>query len=149
MPKKKNDNLSTGLRIIALREKMGMSQAEFARFLEIQSATLSYIEKNMSDPSLGVIRQILNKVPTVNPFWLIMGVEPMMLAEGELVPQSITQRRDDDDEEDGSLKDRYVKLLEDYLALIKSKKVLVCWGVGWHTIATLLTEQSNGLLSLF
>ncbi len=51
------DNL--GIRLRQLREKSGLSQRQLARITGVSNGTISVIEHDRSDPSIGLLRKIL------------------------------------------------------------------------------------------
>lgn len=64
-------------RIAKIMQKEGMNAGQFAAEIGIQSSTLSHILKGRNNPSLDVIKKILNRFENINSDWLILGVGPM------------------------------------------------------------------------
>lgn len=54
---------SAGLRLKELREAAGYSQRSLARRTGVSNATISLIERNELDPSLGLFKRILDGIP--------------------------------------------------------------------------------------
>ena len=55
----------------------GMNSAQFAAEIGIQGSTLSHILNGRNNPSLDVLKKVLNRFRTVSSDWLILGVGPM------------------------------------------------------------------------
>jgi transcriptional regulator with XRE-family HTH domain len=64
---------------IMLREEM--NSAVFATEIGIQGSTLSHILNGRNNPSLDVLKKILNRFRTVSSDWLILGVGSMYRVE--------------------------------------------------------------------
>lgn len=64
---------------IMLREEM--NSAVFAAEIGIQGSTLSHILNGRNNPSLDVLKKILNRFRTVSSDWLILGVGSMYRVE--------------------------------------------------------------------
>jgi len=64
-------------RIAKIMQKEGMNAGQFASEIGIQSSTLSHILKGRNNPSLDVLKKILNRFENINSDWLILGVGPM------------------------------------------------------------------------
>lgn len=54
------DNL--GLRLKALRQRQGLSQRKLAQIAGVSNATVSLIEHGRTDPSMGLLRKILDSL---------------------------------------------------------------------------------------
>jgi transcriptional regulator with XRE-family HTH domain len=52
-----------GLRLRHIRELNGLSQRALARASGVSNATISLIEHNRTNPSLGMLKKILDSVP--------------------------------------------------------------------------------------
>ena len=63
-------------RIEALIRHEGLSLSQFANEINIQGSTLSHIMSGRNNPSLDVMKRILERFPNINPDWLIFGKEP-------------------------------------------------------------------------
>jgi len=59
----------------------GMNSAQFAAEIGIQGSTLSHILNGRNNPSLDVLKKVLNRFRTVSSDWLILGVGSMYRAE--------------------------------------------------------------------
>ncbi len=64
-------------RIEALMRHEGFSLSQFANEINIQGSTLSHIMNGRNNPSLDVMKRILERFPSISPDWLIFGREPM------------------------------------------------------------------------
>ena len=58
-----------------------MSAAIFANEIGIQGSTLSHILNGRNNPSLDVLKKILNRFRTISSDWLILGIGSMYRAE--------------------------------------------------------------------
>lgn len=52
-----------GLRLRRLRELRGLSQRSLARLSGVSNATISLIESQRTDPSLGMLKKVLDAIP--------------------------------------------------------------------------------------
>ena len=68
-------------RIEKIMLKEEMNSAVFAAEIGIQGSTLSHILNGRNNPSLDVLKKILNRFRTVSSDWLILGVGSMYRAE--------------------------------------------------------------------
>lgn len=68
-------------RIEKLMQHEGMTSGQFAQEIGIQNSTLSHILNNRNNPSLDVMKKILNRFPLINSDWLILGQGPMFRQE--------------------------------------------------------------------
>ncbi len=59
----------------------GMNSAQFAAEIGIQGSTLSHILNGRNNPSLDVLKKVLNRFRTVSSDWLILGVGSMYRGE--------------------------------------------------------------------
>ena len=64
-------------RLETLMRYEGLSLSQFANEINIQGSTLSHIMNGRNNPSLDVVKRILDRFPSINPDWLIFGREPM------------------------------------------------------------------------
>lgn len=64
-------------RIQQLMESEGLNSVQFATETGIKSATLSHILNGRNNPSLDVMKQILDRYRSVNSDWLILGIGQM------------------------------------------------------------------------
>ncbi len=64
-------------RIEQVMIKEGMNAAQFAAEIGIKSPTLSHILNGRNNPSLDVLKKILDRYRTISSDWLILGVGPM------------------------------------------------------------------------
>ena len=64
-------------RLETLMRHEGLSLSQFANEINIQGSTLSHIMNGRNNPSLDVVKRILDRFPSINPDWLIFGREPM------------------------------------------------------------------------
>lgn len=75
-----------GRRLKAVREHFGLSQRELARRAGIANASISLIESNSVNPSVGALKRILDSLP--------MGLAEFFVFETER-PQRLFYRRED------------------------------------------------------
>jgi transcriptional regulator with XRE-family HTH domain len=68
-------------RIEKIMQREEMSAALFANEIGIQGSTLSHILNGRNNPSLDVLKKILNRFRTVSSDWLILGVGSMYRSE--------------------------------------------------------------------
>lgn len=68
-------------RIEKIMLKEEMNSAVFAAEIGIQGSTLSHILNGRNNPSLDVLKKILNRFRTVSSDWLILGVGSMYRVE--------------------------------------------------------------------
>lgn len=68
-------------RIEKILQHEGMSSGQFAQEIGIQNSTLSHILNNRNNPSLDVMKKILNRFPLINSDWLILGQGAMFRQE--------------------------------------------------------------------
>jgi len=68
-------------RIEKIMLKEGMNSAIFAAEIGIQGSTLSHILNGRNNPSLEVLKKILNRFRTVSSDWLILGIGSMYRGE--------------------------------------------------------------------
>ncbi len=57
------DDLDLGFRLRLVREKAGLSQRALARRANVTNSTISLIEANKSNPSVGALKKILEGIP--------------------------------------------------------------------------------------
>ena len=58
-------------------EEEGMSAKQFAHEVGIQAGTISNILSGRNNPSLEVMKRVLNRFRTISSDWLILGVGSM------------------------------------------------------------------------
>lgn len=68
-------------RIEKVMLKEEMTAAVFANEIGIQGSTLSHILNGRNNPSLDVLKKILNRFRTISSDWLILGIGSMYRAE--------------------------------------------------------------------
>lgn len=61
-------------RIKQIIENEGMSQSQFADFIEVNRPTLSHILAGRNNPSMDVVMKIHQKFPQINILWLLDGI---------------------------------------------------------------------------
>ncbi len=83
------------IRIEKIMQVEGMSSGQFANEIGIQNSTLSHILNNRNNPSLDVMKKILNRFPNINSDWLILGLGPIFRQ--EMQSQVPTLFGDDDE----------------------------------------------------
>lgn len=60
-------------RIEAVRKSLNISARQFAEEIHVRPGTISNMMAGRNNPSLEVIKRILERYPTLNPEWLIIG----------------------------------------------------------------------------
>lgn len=75
-------------RIEKIIEKEGLNATQFASEIGIKSPTLSHILNGRNNPSLDVLKRILDRYREISSDWLILGVGPMV--RGIKQPQALT-----------------------------------------------------------
>ena len=58
-------------RIEEVIERSGMSQSQFADFIEVKRPTLSHILAGRNNPSMEVVMKVHQKFPKINILWLL------------------------------------------------------------------------------
>ena len=61
-------------RIKQIIENEGMSQSQFADYIEVNRPTLSHILAGRNNPSMDVVMKIHQKFPQINILWLLDGI---------------------------------------------------------------------------
>lgn len=64
-------------RIDAVRKSMNLSARQFAEEIHVRPGTISNMMSGRNNPSLEVMKRIMERYPTLNPEWLISGVGDM------------------------------------------------------------------------
>jgi DNA-binding XRE family transcriptional regulator len=65
-------------RILQIMHHEELTPAKFAEVIDIQRSAMSHIATGRNNPSLDVIKKILEKCPYVDPDWLLYGKGNMM-----------------------------------------------------------------------
>jgi transcriptional regulator with XRE-family HTH domain len=73
-------------RIIRVMKEEKMNASQFSEAIGIQRAAISHILAGRNNPSLDMIKKILNKFATISPDWLLSGEGEMRRTQG--VPKS-------------------------------------------------------------
>ena len=60
-------------RIDAVIKSMNLSARQFAEQIKVQPGTISNMMAGRNNPSLEVMKRIMQRYPTINPEWLIAG----------------------------------------------------------------------------
>ena len=79
-------------RIEKVMIKEGLNATQFAAEIGIKSPTLSHILNGRNNPSLEVLKRILDRYRTISSDWLILGVGPMY--RGIKQPQTLSLLED-------------------------------------------------------
>lgn len=64
-------------RIIYIMEQKKLSPSQFADAIGIQRAAMSHITSGRNNPSLDVLKKILEEYPHISPDWLLFGTGTM------------------------------------------------------------------------
>ena len=60
-------------RIEKVKETLGLTARQFAAEIHVQPGTISNMMGGRNNPSLEVMKRIMERYPTLNPEWLIAG----------------------------------------------------------------------------
>ncbi|MBQ6984151.1 MAG: helix-turn-helix transcriptional regulator [Paludibacteraceae bacterium] len=60
-------------RIEKLKDTLGLTARQFAAEIHVQPGTISNMMSGRNNPSLEVMKRIMERYPTLNPEWLIAG----------------------------------------------------------------------------
>lgn len=60
-------------RIEKVKNSLGLSARQFAAEIRVQPGTISNMMAGRNNPSLEVMKRIMERYPTLNPEWLIAG----------------------------------------------------------------------------
>lgn len=63
MPNTSNEDMETGARLRAVRERIGLSQRALAKRTNVPNSTISLVESGKMNPSVGALRRILDGIP--------------------------------------------------------------------------------------
>ena len=64
-------------RIDAVMKSLNLSARQFAAEIKVGPGTISNMMSGRNNPSLDVMRRIMERYPTLNPEWLIAGIGAM------------------------------------------------------------------------
>jgi transcriptional regulator with XRE-family HTH domain len=64
-------------RIEKVKETLGLTARQFAAEIRVQPGTISNMMAGRNNPSLDVMKRIMERYPTLNPEWLILGIGDM------------------------------------------------------------------------
>ena len=64
-------------RIEKVKDTLGLTARQFASEIHVQPGTISNMMAGRNNPSLEVMRRIMERYPSLNPEWLILGVGEM------------------------------------------------------------------------
>ena len=74
-------------RVLAVMEQEQLSDAQFAEAIGISRGAVSQIKSGRSYPSLDVALKILDRFPSLNPDWLLLGKGEMRRAQTNAMAQ--------------------------------------------------------------
>ena len=60
-------------RIEKIKDSLGLTARQFAAEIHVQPGTISNMMAGRNNPSLEVMKRIMDRYPTLNPEWLIAG----------------------------------------------------------------------------
>lgn len=60
-------------RIEKVKDSLGLTARQFAAEIRVQPGTISNMMAGRNNPSLEVMKRIMERYPTLNPEWLIVG----------------------------------------------------------------------------
>ena len=64
-------------RIEKVKDSLGLTARQFAAEIHVQPGTISNMMAGRNNPSLEVMKRIMERYPTLNPEWLILGIGDM------------------------------------------------------------------------
>lgn len=64
-------------RIMLIMNQKNLLPSQFAEIIGIQRAAMSHITSGRNNPSLDVLKKILEQFPHISPDWLLFGTGPM------------------------------------------------------------------------
>lgn len=76
------------VRVLAVMEQKQLSDAQFAEAIGISRGAVSQIKSGRSYPSLDVALKILDRFPSLNPDWLLLGKGEMRREQMDTTVQS-------------------------------------------------------------
>ena len=68
-------------RIEKVKDTLGLTARQFAAEIHVQPGTISNMMAGRNNPSLEVMKRIMERYPTLNPEWLIADREPIWRTE--------------------------------------------------------------------
>ena len=72
-----NNTMNERERIEAVMKSLNLSARQFAAEIQVRPGTISNMMSGRNNPSLEVMKRIMERYPTLNPEWLIAGREEM------------------------------------------------------------------------
>jgi len=96
-------------RIEKIMLKEEMNSAIFAAEIGIQGSTLSHILNGRNNPSLDVLKKILNRFRTVSSDWLILGIGSMYRVEKQSQAPTLFDSLDENITKSGTLESNSVE----------------------------------------
>ena len=112
-------------RIEKIMLKEEMNSAVFAAEIGIQGSTLSHILNGRNNPSLDVLKKILNRFRTVSSDWLILGVGSMYRVEKQSQTPTLFDSLDESITKSGTLESNILEKNIQDPTVIQQKTVLV------------------------
>ncbi len=68
-------------RIEKVKDTLGLTARQFAAEIGVQPGTISNMMAGRNNPSLDVMKRIMERYPTLNPEWLVLGKGDMWRTE--------------------------------------------------------------------
>jgi transcriptional regulator with XRE-family HTH domain len=68
-----NENMNERERIEQVKETLGLTARQFAAEIHVQPGTISNMMAGRNNPSLEVMKRIMERYPSLNPEWLVLG----------------------------------------------------------------------------
>ena len=106
-------------RIEAVIKSMNLSARQFAEQIKVQPGTISNMMAGRNNPSLEVMKRIMQRYPTINPEWLIAGKGEMW----RTVPGEEAGLFDHQPPTDGLAPQRHAKEEEQPVQVAPQKKI--------------------------
>jgi len=135
-------------RIDKIMQKEEMTAAVFASEIGIQGSTLSHILNGRNNPSLDVLKKILNRFRTISSDWLILGVGSMYRIEKQSQTLSLFEDMDESDSKSVVSDQKNGEKTQSIFETIQQKKQIVSETGQKQPHSTLdISVQSNELNS--
>jgi transcriptional regulator with XRE-family HTH domain len=91
-------------RIEKIKDTLGLTARQFAAEIHVQPGTISNMMAGRNNPSLEVMKRIMDRYPTLNPEWLIAGRGEMWRTEPGKEPGLFDAQAPDPQDKSGHIK---------------------------------------------
>lgn len=79
-------------RIAEILKSEGLTNSQFANLIGVQASAVTHILNGRNDPSLKVVKSILDNFRGINPDWLIAGIGEMYRKSPEIVENKVDSK---------------------------------------------------------